>query len=130
MYLYYYNFNVMIIVTWDPTNEHNKSTVCWHVIKLHLTFVLFTGLMMDLFNSKHVAKASKKRIWVLFRLMVYIFFSFIKKYTHANSAFHTKFSFVLRYFVTMTINWNMNSYVNIDNIKYNVAPTKLRIIWT
>ena len=36
---------------------HNENTVCWQGITVYLKFVLYKGLMMDLFNPKHVTKA-------------------------------------------------------------------------
>ena len=51
---------------WDPTKEHNESTVCWHVITSYRYFVLHKGLMMDWFKPKHLASASEREYKLCF----------------------------------------------------------------
>jgi len=51
---------------WDPTKEHNESTVCWHVITSYRYFVLHNGLMMDWSKPKHLASASEREYKLCF----------------------------------------------------------------
>ena len=52
--------NVMTIEVLYATEKQNRSTAVHYFMALHLLFVLYKGLMMDWFNSKHVTKPYEK----------------------------------------------------------------------